>query len=449
MITDVVLNLREQAIELYRIKREQEALELFESAAQSGDYLSNVYIARYLISHHNGDEAEEYLNRVIDAYCSAPQPMEDALLIEAAAEAYYILGEINDDNFAAELAESHWNEAASLGCVKAYYRLGYLFYSQSDDQLAEALEYWKKGAEAGDERCIESYNEHLNEDAEEPIYEGETDENGLPHGQGVMYYPKVELELWCGFMVAPKCYEGQWCHGVKSGKGKMLYFAEDMWSSVSYIGDWKDDMPEGTGRLCERFRDVQARTLVDTYSYEGDWVAGLREGFGVERLKDKRAIMCYWVSDIKQGGGLVQTPDGKSFRGIWADGHLDMNSCYLDGEQSLNITVYHSGLDYNRKAIYLIPCKRGSYQFADGVEMMSHPGFKDSEPLIDILSVENGTLRYSVGGKYGDDEKTPIEATIAVGQNTQHRSVVEATATIYGDDHDYEIVREIVIKWNK
>ena len=169
-------------------------------------------------------------------------------------------------------------------------------------------------------------------------YRGETDENGLPHGQGKMKYASKNGCYWLGYAdydVAPKRYEGQWCHGVKSGKGKMLYFVEDMWSSVSYIGDWKDDMPEGTGRLCERFRDVQARTLVDTYSYEGDWVAGAREGFGVENLKDKRTIMCYWVSDIKQGGGLIQTPDGRSIRGIWKDDNLDKSSCYLDGQSPL------------------------------------------------------------------------------------------------------------------
>lgn len=335
MITDEVLKLREQAIELYRIRREQEALELFKSAAQSGDYLSNVYIARHMLSKYKYGEAENYLTQVIDAYCSAPQPVEDALLIEAAAEAYYILGEMDDDNFAAELAEYHWNEAASLGCVKAFYRLGYLLYSQSDDQLDKALEYWKEGVEAGDDNCVEPYNEHLYEDTEEIIYEGETDENGLPHGQGVIYYPKGELESWCGFKVAPKCYDGQWCHGVKSGQGKMLYFVEDMWSSVRYIGGWKDDMPEGTGRLCESFRDVQARTLVDRYSYEGDWVAGVREGFGIESSKDKCTTMCYWVSGMKQGGGLMQTPDGRSIRGIWKDDNLDKSSCYLDGQSPL------------------------------------------------------------------------------------------------------------------
>lgn len=335
MITDEVLKLREQAIELYRIKREQEALELFKSAAQSGDYLSNVYIARHMLSKYKYGEAENYLTQVIDAYESAPQPVEDALLIEAAAEAFYVLGDIDNDNFAAEQAEYHWNEAASLGCVKAFYRLGYLLYNCEDNRLEEALEYWKKGAEAGDDKCVEPYNEHLYEDTEECIYEGETDENGLPHGQGVMYYPKESLQEWSGFKVVPKCYVGEWYHGVKSGKGKMFYFVEDMWSSVSYTGDWKDDMPEGTGRLCESFRDVQARTLVDRYSYEGDWVAGVREGFGVESLKDQTSYAGYWKGGKKYGKGLMQTANGKSFRGIWKDDNLDKSSCYLDGQSPL------------------------------------------------------------------------------------------------------------------
>ncbi len=335
MITDEVLKLRQQAIELCRLKREEEALELFESAAEGGDYLSNIYIARYILSQHNGDEAQEYLNRVIEAYRSASEPIEDALLIEAAAEAYYLLGDIESDNYAPILAKRDWENAIRLGCVKAYYRLGYLLYNDGDEHLDDALEYWKKGAEAGDDKCIEPYNEHLYEDTEECIYEGETDENGLPHGQGVMYYPKAELSLWCGFKVAPKCYEGQWCHGVKSGKGKMFYFVEDMWSSVSYTGDWKDDVPEGTGRLCESFRDVQARTLVDRYSYEGDWVAGAREGFGVESLKDQTSYAGYWKGGKKYGKGLMQTPDGRSVRGIWKDDNLDKSSCYLDGQSPL------------------------------------------------------------------------------------------------------------------
>lgn len=447
MVADEVLKLRQQAIELYRLKREEEALELFERAAEGGDYLSNIHIARYLLSQRDSDEAQEYLNRVIATYNSASQPVEDALLIEAVAEAYYLMGDINSDNYAAILAVQNWKNAVRLGCVKAYYRLGYKLYNYGDEHLATALEYWKMGAEAGDEKCVEPYNEHLHEDTEEPIYEGETDENGLPHGQGVMYYPKSKLQLWSGFEVAPKCYEGQWCHGVKSGKGQMLYYTEYKSSRISYIGDWKEDMPEGTGRVCEYYRSESKRAFIERNSYEGDWVVGVREGFGVERLSDGSSYMGYWAEDKRHGKALMCTPDGKSFRGVWIDGYLDRSGCYLEDTPSLNITMNHAGLDYNRTAIYLLPCKVGSYQLADGVNLMSDRGFNDNEPLIDILSVEDGVVRYRVDGKYGD-QNSPIEGAIAKGQSVVHRSAQDSVATIYDDDHDYEIVSEIKIKFN-
>ena len=447
MVTDEVLKLREQAIELCRLKREEEALELFERAAECGDYLSNIHIARYLLSQGGSDEAQEYLNRVIATLCSASEPIEDALLVEAAAEAYYLSGEIHSDNYAQFLAKRDWENAIRLGCVKAYYRLGYLHYYEGEEYLDKALECWKKGVEAGDEGCIEPYNEHLNEETEEPIYEGETDENGLPHGQGVMYYPKGKLQLWSGFLVAPKCYEGEWCHGVKSGKGQMLYYTEYKSSRISYTGNWREDMPEGTGQVCEYYRLKSKRELIKENSYEGDWVAGFREGFGVERLRDGSSYMGYWAEDKRQGKGLMSTPEGKSFRGVWSDGYLDRSSCYLEDTPSLNITLHHAGFDYNRTAMYLLPCKVGSYQLADGVNLMSDRGFKGSEPLIDILGVEDGMVRYRVDGKYSNDT-TPIEGTITKGQSVVHRTAEDAVDTIYDDDHHYEIVCEIEIKYN-
>lgn len=333
MITDEVLKLRQQAIDFYRIGCKEEALELYESAAESGDYLSTVHLAQHYLSQRKYGEAEMYLYEVIDAYNDASQSVEDALLIEAAAEAYCLLGDMESDDFAAAMAEKYWKEAARLGCVKAYYRLGYLLYNVYDegiDHLEQALDYWKMGADAGDDKCVEPYNEHLHEDTKEPIYDGETDENGQPHGQGVMYYPKEELKLWCGFKVAPKCYEGQWCHGVKSGKGRMLYYTEHKWDRISYTGNWKNDMPEGTGRGCKHFRSEIEREFVEKYSYEGDWVAGVREGFGIENLEDKSTIATYWKEDKKQGKGIICTPDGKSFQGVWEADELNMSSCTME-----------------------------------------------------------------------------------------------------------------------
>ena len=435
MVADAVLKLREQAIELCRIKREEEALELFERAAEGGDYLSDVYIARHLLSKYCICAGEERLNKVFDAYRSESEP--DALLKEAAAEALYVMGNLKKDPF-------YFKNATQLGCVRAYYRLGYLLYSKGIKHLEEALESWEKGAQAGDSMCVEAYNEHLNEDIKEPIYEGETDQNGLPHGQGVMYYPKTRLKSWCKLKVAPKCYDGQWCHGVKSGKGQMLYYTDNWWSHICYIGSWNNDMPEGTGRLYKSFRDVAEHTLVQIFCYEGDWVAGIREGFGVEYLKDDSNFSGYWRGGKRHGKGILSMSDGKTFRGVWKRGKLDGKSCTLDGVQSLEITLHHSGFAYHYDAKYLLGCQVGSYQIADGVEMMSDGNFDDEEPLIEILAIEDGVVRYRVDGKYSD-ENSPIEGTIAEGQSVEHCSVMEDVVTIYDEDYEHDIVRSIKI----
>ena len=59
----------------------------------------------------------------------------------------------------------------------------------------QAIEPWEKGAQAGDSMCTEAYNAHLNEDTVETIYEGETDENGLPHGEGLWTMPTVSIAI--------------------------------------------------------------------------------------------------------------------------------------------------------------------------------------------------------------------------------------------------------------
>jgi hypothetical protein len=224
----------------------------------------------------------------------------------------------------------------------------------------------------------------------------------------------------------------------------MLYYTDNWWSHICYIGSWNNDMPEGTGRLYKSFRDVAEHTLVQIFCYEGDWVAGIREGFGVEYLKDDSNFSGYWRGGKRHGKGILSMSDGKTFRGVWKRGKLDGKSCTLDGVQSLEITLHHSGFAYHYDAKYLLGCQVGSYQIADGVEMMSDGNFDDEEPLIEILAIEDGVVRYRVDGKYSDDN-SPIEGTIAEGQSVEHCSVMEDVVTIYDEDYEHDIVRSIKI----
>ena len=75
-------------------------------------------------------------------------------------------------------------------------------------------------------------------------------------------------------------------------------------------------------------------------------------------------------------------------------------------------------------------------------------GFKEQDTLIEILGVENGVVEYIVDGIYSED-KTMQVGRVAPGETVKHAYRKKATAKIYDDDHDYEIVREIKIRYNK
>ena len=103
-------------------------------------------------------------------------------------------------------------------------------------------------------------------------YEGEVDEQGLPHGAGVMKYEKRQYENWAESQVSYKKYSGQWSHGVKSGQGKMEYYKNGH-GVIEYSGNWDNDLPNGKGKLTKH-SDVTDMT------YNGEWKDGLRHGFG-------------------------------------------------------------------------------------------------------------------------------------------------------------------------
>ncbi len=62
-------------------------------------------------------------------------------------------------------------------------------------------------------------------------YEGEIDDENLPHGYGVMTY-----------IIAGKFgvkYEGQWRHGKKDGEG-----TQGSQTGATFVGIWKNGLPD-------------------------------------------------------------------------------------------------------------------------------------------------------------------------------------------------------------
>lgn len=281
------------------------------------------------------------------------------------------------------------------------------------------------GAEAGDDNCIEPDNKHMYKDIEEPIYKGETDENGLPHGDGTMDYVHSEHSCWLGYSIAPKRYIGKWCHGVKSGWGTMEYYVDGSYRCVKYTGNWENDMPKGKGEL--------RATLADgtDNSHLHECIADSREGWGVEII-DGVEIGCPWKGDRKNGQGICSLGYGKAFRGVWTDDVLDYRSCTLaecDTTETLVVEVY--GDTEELSVVALVPAKEGEYA-ADNVLVIHSEDNETNLPLITIDKVDSGVVTFTCGDAVG---------TIAVGQST--------TLMVCGGEHNSERVCKMVITFNK
>ena len=80
-------------------------------------------------------------------------------------------------------------------------------------------------------------------------------------------------------------YEGMWEFGKRSGKGLAYYNAE----RTSY--------------------------------YDGEWLNGMRHGYGVLQYKSGNTYTGEWVDNKKCGKGLMEWKDrGETYDGEWEDG---------------------------------------------------------------------------------------------------------------------------------
>ena len=89
------------------------------------------------------------------------------------------------------------------------------------------------------------YQEEIEEELERlkkkiECYEGEMDEEGLPHGKGIKYDSSGMY------------YDGEWDHGKKNGFG--IRYQED--GSINYEGNWENDQMHGYGILID-YRQVR------------------------------------------------------------------------------------------------------------------------------------------------------------------------------------------------
>jgi len=171
-------------------------------------------------------------------------------------------------------------------------------------------------------------------------------QKSLRHGQG---------KLSCG----ETCFfEGEWENGVRSGHGKIVFDSDDV-----YEGEWADDQPNGFGEMrwlksSERYRGTwenglphgrgeytwgsvagkadpeQISRFQMSNSYEGNWVRGRREGFGVFLFSDGAYYRGEWKNNLKHGRGVFVFADGRVFEGEFFRDEMVRSSNKCEEENS-------------------------------------------------------------------------------------------------------------------
>ncbi|RMH62606.1 MAG: hypothetical protein D6685_08555, partial [Bacteroidetes bacterium] len=97
-------------------------------------------------------------------------------------------------------------------------------------------------------------------------------------------------------------YEGQWVAGRRQGYGTYT----DARGSV-YRGNWHHDVPEGFGVL----------EHPDGSRYQGEWRDGRQHGYGRARTPAGVVYEGTWVDGARQGFGVAERPDGSRYEGEW------------------------------------------------------------------------------------------------------------------------------------
>ncbi len=89
-------------------------------------------------------------------------------------------------------------------------------------------------------------------------------------------------------------YSGQTLQGIPSGKGKMFY--ED---ASQYNGHWVNGLREGFGVQTFAIADVQERV-----KYEGEWFQDNMTGQGTMTWNDTSGYVGHWLNNKRQGKGI-------------------------------------------------------------------------------------------------------------------------------------------------
>lgn len=128
-------------------------------------------------------------------------------------------------------------------------------------------------------------------------------------------------------------YKGNWVNNKKEGRGK-YYYAE---IAAKYKGEFKDDLPWGSGRLIFDSGDVYSCGWVkgfiedslisikykDSSEYDGEVKNGLRDGTGKIEYINGAIYQGHWEKDQKVGHGSIIYRTDVFFEGYFKNDYTD------------------------------------------------------------------------------------------------------------------------------
>ncbi|XP_006814467.1 radial spoke head 10 homolog B-like, partial [Saccoglossus kowalevskii] len=154
------------------------------------------------------------------------------------------------------------------------------------------------------------------------FYEGDWVDN-LRHGYGVRRYGSGNI------------YEGDWASNNRHGQGTMRWIDRDQ----AYSGQWQNGIQHGHGEHTWYLKRVPGSQYPLRNQYIGDFVHGMRHGYGTFYYANGAKYEGEWDSNLKQGRGTFTFKNGRVFEGMFIqDRMVEYPQFTMDGMSTPDIS---------------------------------------------------------------------------------------------------------------
>lgn len=327
----------------------------------SGETTAEIFIPKktYHISYNNPEEKEFYklLQNAIAQVCgSNPPPLERQ----------------GEHDFTDCIYSGHWSGGHMQGeGIMTYNNISqYTGTWEVDNKSGYGTMTWKTG------HVYEGYWKYnvMNGEGEYrwpngDVYvgnmvDGKRSGNGsLTYGNGGHYEGEWAFDRPSGFgkFISDQAqYEGEWLDGLFNGDGEY----NDKLAVKFYKGTWVKGLREGKGHC----------TIGTGYTYNGDWKAGKKHGYGTLQIVVNEGVEMYqggWVADVKEGQGVYNYFDGSIYEGSWKDDMKHGSGKFTFYEKDISGRKLYEG-EFSQDKM----CGKGTLYFKSGEKFCGH--FKEN-----------------------------------------------------------------------